>query len=224
MQSHWNGPMFTDVKSAFRGAVKGAAMLLVLSALAGCAALPSADDPQTNFYVLGSIAADAQPLANAPRNPPLVVDLAAVRLPQYLQRSQVVTRVDENRLSLSEFEQWGGSLEKNMMRVLAANLGVLLATPDVHMEARRLPDGVDARVEVEVMQFERGPDGRALLSAQWRVLDDDEKPLTSNVTNLQSAPVGALDTMQTTITAMSKLLADLSQQIAEAIVASHAKR
>ena len=198
--------------------------LLALTTLVACSALPSAEEPDTNFYVLGSLPAGSAPLAGAPADPPLVIDLAAVRLPQYLQRSQVVTRVDENRLSLSEFEQWGGSLEKNMLRALAANLGVLLGTPDVHMEARRLPGGVDARVEVEVMQFERGPDGRALLAAQWRVLDNDEKPLTSKITNLQSAPVGALDTMQTTISAMTELLAELSVQIATAIVAAEASR
>ena len=212
--------MFTDV----RRMAKCGALALSLTLLAGCSALPTAEEPETNFYVLGSIPANAASIADAPSTPPLVVDLAAVRLPQYLQRSQVVTRVDENRLSLSEFEQWGGSLEKNMMRALAANLGVLLGTPDVHMEARRLPDGVDARVEVEVMQFERGPDGRALLAAQWRILDDEEKPLTSKITNLQSAPVGALDTMQTTITAMTELLAELSTQIATAIVAAVASR
>lgn len=198
--------------------------LLALTSLVACSALPSAQEPDTNFYVLGSVPANAARLAGAPADPALVIDLAAVRLPQYLQRSQVVTRVDENRLSLSEFEQWGGSLEKNMMRALAANLGVLLGTPDVHMEARRLPGGVDARVEVEVMQFERGPDGRALLAAQWRVLDNDEKPLTSKITNLRSAPVGALDTMQTTISAMTELLAELSVQIATAIVAGEASR
>ena len=198
--------------------------LLALTSMIACSALPTAEEPDTNFYVLGSIPANAGAVAGAPADPALVVDLAAVRLPQYLQRSQVVTRVDENRLSLSEFEQWGGSLEKNMMRALAANLGVLLDTPDVHMRARRLPGGVDARVEVEVMQFERGPDGRALLAAQWRVLDNDEKPLTSNITNLQSAPVGALDTMHATISAMSDLLAELSVQIATAIVAAEATR
>ena len=63
-----------------------------------------------------------------------------------------------------------------------------------------------------------------MLAAQWRVLDDEEKALTSKITNLASGAVGANDTMATTISAMRELLAELSLQIANAIVQTTAAR
>jgi uncharacterized protein len=191
--------------------------------LGGCPLQPEAA-PDTRFYVLGSVPADAPILAGARRNPPMVIDLASLRLPQYLQRTQIVTRVDENRLSLSEYDQWGGNLEKNMLRVIATNLGRLLGTPDVHIAARRTPTGVSAQVEIEVMQFERGPDGRAVLSAQWRLLGDrEDETLLSKVTNLASEPLGADGNMATTVAAMTALIAEFSRQIAAAIIATDAR-
>lgn len=175
--------------------------------------------PDNQFYVLDSLPANTAPLATAGQGRALVIDLAAVRLPQYLQRTQIVTRIDANRLSVSEFDQWGGNLEKNMMRVLGTNLALLLGTPEVHLAARRAPGGVDAQVEVEVMKFERGPDGRAELAAQWRLIDEqEERTLVSRIANLQGEPARAGDTIGTTVAAMSDLLAQLSRQIATAIL------
>ena len=191
-------------------------LAFVLLASAGCV-MQGESAPSTEFYVLGALPEATPVLAGAPKSHPVVLDLASVRLPQYLQRTQIVTRVDANRLLFSEFEQWGGNLEKNVSRVLAANLAKLLATSEVHIAARRTPGGVDAQVEVDVMQFERGPDGRAVLIAQWRVLDQvQERTLVSRITRLQGHPPGATDTMADTVAAMSELLAELSRQIARA--------
>ena len=135
-----------------------------------------------------------------------------------------MTRVDENRLLLSDYDQWGGSLEKNMLRVIATNLGRLLKTPEVYIAARRTPSGVDAQVEIEVMQFERGPDGRAILAAQWRILGDrEEEVLVSKITDLSSEAVGADDSMATTVSAMTDLIAELSRQIAAAIIVTQSR-
>ncbi|MEM7407451.1 MAG: PqiC family protein [Pseudomonadota bacterium] len=194
------------------------AVALAALALSGCI-MQGEPAPDNQFYVLDSLPADTAPLAPPAAGKPLVIDLAAVRLPQYLQRTQIVTRIDANRLSVSEFDQWGGNLEKNMMRVLGTNLALLLGTPEVHLAARRAPGGVDAQVEVEVMKFERGPDGRAELAAQWRLIDEqEERTLVSRITNLRGQPARAGDSIGTTVAAMSDLLGELSRRIASAIL------
>ena len=195
------------------------AVTLALSlALSGCIMQGEAV-PDTQFFVLGALPAGTSAVDGVPSAKPLVVDLATVGLPQYLQRAQIVTRVDANRLLFSDFEQWGGNLEKNVSRALAANFAQLLGTSEVHIAARRTPAGVDVQVEVEVMQFERGPDGRVVLVAHWRVLDGAQgQTLVSQITTLHSEPQSAVNTMAATVAAMSDLLAQLSRQIATAIV------
>ena len=192
---------------------------LIAVAVSGC--LPTMETQETRFYVLDALAQDTQPVAGARGASPIVVDLTSVTIPQYLRRPQIVTRVSANRLVLSEFDNWGGSLEKNILRCMASNLSVLLDTSDIHVSARRLPTDVRARVEVEVIRYERGPDNRVTLEAQWRLLggDRDRTPIVSEVSTLQSEPLEGQD-VSSTVAAMSALLGQLSQLVAEAIAAA----
>lgn len=196
------------------------ALLVALSvpALLGC--VPSLSTTQeTRFYVLAPLPADTAPLAGAPTDPPLIIDLGGVTIPQYLQRPQIVTRASENQLELAEFHTWGGSLEKDILSVLAANLGLLLATPQVHVASSRLPVGTDARLDVEVMAFERGAGGRVHLAVQWRLTQPDRErtPLLSRVSNL-SSEVLPVDDLERSVAAMSALLGEFSVLVAQALL------
>lgn len=197
------------------------ALLSFLTAVAVSGCLPTMETQETRFYVLDALAQDTQPVAGARGASPIVVDLTSVTIPQYLRRPQIVTRVSANRLVLSEFDNWGGSLEKNILRCMASNLSTLLDTSDIHVSARRLPTDVRARIEVEVIRYERGPDNRVTLEAQWRLLggDRDRTPIVSEVSTLQSEPLEGQD-VSSTVAAMSALLGQLSQLVAEAIAAA----
>jgi uncharacterized protein len=200
-------------------------MSLALGIALSTGCVPTLESQETRFYVLGALPAGTPPLKGTPNDKPLIVDLSSVTIPQYLQRPQIVTRVSQNQLVLSEFDNWGGSLEKNMLRSLAGNLSMLLATPEIHIAARRVPTGTDARVEVEVMSYEYNPDGKVHLQVQWRLVDGDRDrtPILSRVSTFTSGPItGARDIPQI-VGAMTGLLGDLSTKIAEAIVAA-AKR
>ena len=204
-----------------RAARASLAVLSFLTAVAVSGCLPTMETPETRFYVLDALAQDTQPVTGARGASPIVVDLTSVAIPQYLRRPQIVTRVSANRLVLSEFDNWGGSLEKNILRCMASNLSILLDTSDIHVAARRLPTDVRARIEVEVIRYERGPDNRVTLEAQWRLLggDRDRTPIASKVSTLQSEPLSGQD-VASTVAAMSTLLGQLSQLVAEAVVAA----
>ena len=197
----------------------GRRLIGVLAALLLSGCLQTTAEDKTRFYLLSALPDTTAPIAGVRLNPAITVDVAKLRLPQYLQRPEVVTRVDTNRLVLSEFDLWGGSLEKNMTRVLAANLSALLSTSEVHIESRRRPAGIDAAVEIEVMQFERTPGGRSVLEVQWRVFgpERDKAPLASKISRFTSAPVSASPSVDATVAAMSALIGDLSVALAQAI-------
>ncbi len=184
--------------------------------LTGCV---TATTPATRFYVLNSLTPGAGLSRDAGLNGELSVEVASLRLPQYLERPQIVTRSSGNRLELAELHQWGGNLSKNMMRVLAKNFSQFLDTPNIAISPRRPLIPPDFLVELEVMQFERDSHGQVRLSVQWRLSrGKDRMPLATHMTDLASATVPAGPDFEHTVSAMSTLLGELSQIIGLEIV------
>ena len=185
--------------------------LLLLALAAGCAG--SAKD--TRLYVLSPVAAAA---ATAPGEPVSVV-VAGVRLPLYLDRSQIVTRSGDNRLELAEFDLWGGSLRQDLTRVLAENLSRLLGNPRVVAAPHDLRAPAAIRVEVEVLAFERGPDGRVRLAAKWWLArGTDAAPLAgTTAAELFGAPLGDTAGIDAVVASMGQVYGELARGIAQAI-------
>jgi uncharacterized lipoprotein YmbA len=211
-------PAATEGTSRQRSArVCAAAWVLIVAAFAltGCV---GKNDVQTRFYLLSPLPAST-PALLAAREHSFALDIAALRLPQYLQRPQIVTRTSDNQVRLAEYDQWGGNLAKNMMRVLAQNLSRLLVTPEITVFSRRPARATDLRVEIDVLQFERGPEGQVLLAAQWRLRHGTSgAPVITRISELNSPALDPKAGMETTIGAMSTVWAEFGRIIAEAIV------
>ncbi len=191
-------------------------LVLAGSFLCGCS---TTTDPATRFYVLNPLDSDVNLISEIDRKGPLSLEVASLRLPQYLERPQIVTRSGANRLELAEYRQWGGNLRKSMMRVLAQNLSRLLDTPHIAIYPHRPKILPDFRVELEVMHFERDSDGQVRLSAQWRLSSGkDRKPLTTRITDLASPVFQKGGDFEHTVSAMSKLFGELSKIIGNAIL------
>ena len=190
------------------------AAFLTGSLLVGCI---TKDTPATRFYVLSPMET-APGTIGANGSDELSLELVSVRLPPYLERPQLVTRVGGNRLQLLEFEQWGGNLRKNLTRVLARNLSQLLNTADISIAPRRPPMPPDVRIEVEIMQFERMPDQYVHLIAQWRLLGArGHAALATRVTQLKSDAAIDSARFEDTVSAMSNLVGQLSMAMATEI-------
>ena len=180
---------------------------LLAVTLAGCA---GAKGPPTQFYVLSPLNA---PTTSGTQRAALVVDVAAVDLPEYLDRPQIVTRTGTNRLEMADDHQWGGNLRKDMARILAENISRLLGG---EVTAGTQPAPL-ARVEMEVMRFERMPEGRVTLAANWSIsLGRDRRRVAARFTELESDPVPA-DDYTGIAAAMSDLLGRLSQTLADEV-------
>ena len=190
--------------------------ILAGALLCGCI---SSRTPATRFYVLTPLDPGPRLLSDAGGKAPLSIEVASLRLPQYLERPLIVTRSSENRLERAEFHQWGGNLRKNMIRVLAENLSQLLTTPHISISPHRPRLSPDFRIELEVMKFERDPHGTVRLSTQWRLSGGrDRRPLTTQITDLASPTIQTGSDMEPTVAAMSRLLGELSQVIGQTIL------
>ncbi len=189
---------------------------LAVVLLSGCLLMGT---KETRFYVLNPIGAGTSLVTESEEKDRLAVEVASLRLPQYLERPQIVIRTSENRLRLNGFHQWGGNLRKNMMRVLAKNLSQLLDTPHIAIAPHRPPTPPDFRVEIEVMQYERGPDNKVHLSVQWRLSHGkDHETLKTQITDLSDPTAGIKPDFEQTVTAMSNLIGELSKIISEEII------
>ncbi len=184
--------------------------------LSGCITSTS---ETTRFYVLNPLDKEAVMLDKATREAPLSLEVAILRLPQYLERPQIVTRSGKNQLDLAEYHQWGGNLRKNMIRVIAKNLSMFLDTPNISIAPNRSAIPPDFRIELEVIQFERAPDKLVQLTVQWRLSSiEHRKPLAVRITELTSPPVQTGPDFEQTVSAMSTLLGELSRKIGKIIL------
>ncbi|HUN67853.1 MAG TPA: PqiC family protein [Burkholderiales bacterium] len=188
-----------------------AAVALAVALASGCSSAPP-----VRFYVITPLATQA---ATAPAPGPRVV-VAVVRLPDYLDRPQLVTRSGDNRLQLEEFHQWGGDLGKDLTRVMAENLSQLLGSDAVVAAPHTLRMRPDYRVAVEVLRFERGGDARVHLTAKWWLQRGAEAaPVASPTTALASEPLPEGAGFDATVAAMGGVYGELSRSIAQAIAA-----
>jgi uncharacterized protein len=176
------------------------APLLLAPLLGGCL---GGKVEATRFYILTPTPAGAQVEA-APAG--LAAEVAAVDLPEHLDRPQIVIRASPHRLEMSDGHQWGGQLRKDIARVLGENLthrAAILAEP--------------ARVELRVLRFERMPDGRVTLATHWTLaLGAERRPTASRLTELHG-PTVAEDDYEGIARTMSALLDELAQVIAAAL-------
>ncbi len=167
----------------------------------------------TRFYVLNPAQYETSlvPKTNGTDLYPqkISLEIVSLRLPQYLEKPQIVTRTSENRLELAEYHQWGGNLRKNMNRVLARNMSALLSSPHVAVAPFRHSTSPDFRVEVDVMQFEADSTGLVRLSAQWRLFSGkDGKSLATRISDIESPkPQGSQDVEQI-VAAMGEVLGE----------------
>lgn len=183
--------------------------LIAAASLAGC--LGSA--PATRMYMLEPAAAN-RAAEGLPK--PITIVVRDVRLPQYLDRPEIVTRDEGHRLQLAEFDHWGGDLRQDMARILAENLGRDLGSDRIF--AAPLPAAIkaDYRLDLEILQFERESGGRVRLTARWWLTRgaDAGLLLTREATFLAS-PAG--DTYAALVAAMSVAYGELSRAIGDSV-------
>jgi uncharacterized lipoprotein YmbA len=133
-------------------------LLAALLLLAACGSSPPA-----RFYSLEPLAAGEAPVGAVAH-----LAIGPISLPDALDRSQLVTRLQPFEVQVDEFARWAEPLDRAVARVLGANLGALL---DAKWVASVPGDGAapDAlRVSVQVLRFEADAKS-STLEARWQV-------------------------------------------------------
>jgi uncharacterized lipoprotein YmbA len=136
--------------------------LLLLVGLVGCATTPTAQ-----FYALANV----EVKETLGRFDP-VLSIGPIDVPEYLDRPQMVTRADGNRLIVDEFNRWGGPLAEEVGRILAGQLATALRSQHVYGYPSRIAADADFRVAIDIRRFDGAPGGDVVLEVAWSVIDE----------------------------------------------------
>lgn len=190
--------------------VRGTALLGTALLAGACAQVQP-----SRFYTLATTGVEAPPVAKQDKQ--LLIGLGPVRLPEYLNRPDLVTRSGQTQMRLSEIDKWAEPLEPLVVRTMAEDLLILSGAKDVIPVPQRRDVDLDRVVEVDMARFDADETGQVVLDARWRVYGrNGERLLTSSRSTIseQGAPPPDYNAV---VAAMSRALAQLSREIAAAI-------
>jgi uncharacterized lipoprotein YmbA len=184
---------------------------VLLAVLSGCAS-----SSPSRFYLLSSL-----DITNPEIKPPadercFSIGIGPIRIPDYLDRPQIVTRGAAGEIALAEFDRWGEPVKYNLIRVLAKNLSILLCTNTIVFFPWKGGIPIDYRIEMEVLRLDGSLGGNVSLEAWWMIFSGDGKRmLLAKKSNFTEA-VGGQD-YKSLVATQGRALGHLSRDIAAAI-------
>lgn len=197
-------------------------LVAALLSLAGC--LSSFTTPQpdrTRYYTL-----TAKVEADSGSNPGLddiILGVGPVRIPGYLDREQLVTRVSESRFDVSENDRWIEPLDENLSRVLAQDLYALLKSDRIFRYPWSNGRYITHQIDIEFLRFEATAANEAQLSARWAVIETATRQMLASKTSFMKRPIQGA-TKEAAVEALSATVADFSRDIANTVRAVAKKK
>ena len=185
----------------------GAAVLIAML-IGGCGS-----SPPVNYYDLEALETDYV----AKTNPSLRVGVGPLRTPEYLDRSQIVTRGADSRVVVDDFNRWVEPLSHSVYRVLSENLdslmdeAVVVAFPYTHIA------DLDYQLIGRISRFDTDADGTAVLQLQWSVLSSRDELVVQPRRARYEVQATRADDYPALTRAMSELLQLFSRDVAQTL-------
>lgn len=184
-----------------------AALVLAMALAGACSFLKARTDPTRTFVLTTSSPKPTATPVSA------VVGLDRVQLPEYLLRSELVTRSASNQLQIAEYEVWGEPFKDGFTRTLRRDLeneldGASVLTAPFDPAAKP-----DLAVDVDVQRFERVAGEGAVLEARWTLRDVKRGAVVARRDARERQPLADANT-QAAVAALSRDVAALAAEIA----------
>jgi uncharacterized protein len=188
-------------------------LVIVLALLlAACSRSPAA-----RFYILTPL--PPPQVEQAPPGPAAQawIKVLPVRIPDYLDRPQIVTFAAPNAIEVAEFDRWAGSLSENISAVVAGDLGAMLRSERVISGSAPAVAKADYSVALQVIRLEAVRGNQLLMEVRWAILQRGREDAVQHLGTF-TEPLSDRR-YQTVVAALSRSLARLSSEIANEIVA-----
>lgn len=199
----------------FSSRLTGFVVGVLVLVLSGCASTPP-----TRFFILSPIAGSERIGARMGERC-FAIGIGPVKIPEYLNQPEIVTRITQNEIRVDEFAKWAEPLENNISRALAENLSSLLCLRSIVIFPWWGQTPIDYRIDVYVIQMDGLLGENAFLDVSWSIADgaDRKKPALVTKRSRYKEPTGGGD-YEAFVSAQGRNLASLSRDIAEAILQS----
>jgi uncharacterized lipoprotein YmbA len=152
----------------------------------------------------------------------VMLGLGPIRMPEYLNRSQIVTRGANAEMQVDEFSRWSEPLTTSLMRIVSADVDNLLQgvvvvvfpyEPLVRVQ-------VNYRLVGDVSRFEADHLGRIVLEVQWGIADTNGGLVVPVRRNRYQVQASSVDDPGTVVVAMNDALGQFSRDIATKLEAA----
>ena len=140
-------------------------LCLLFFLFAGCAS-----SPPPRFYMLSPISKEVQVDHSTGTVSCFNIGVGPVRLPEYTNRPQIVTRTSQNELSRAQFDLWAEPLAYTLPRVIAENLARLLCINRIYLFPWERSVKPDYIVKADIMEMTGDLETTAYLQVQWSIL------------------------------------------------------
>jgi uncharacterized lipoprotein YmbA len=188
--------------------------VLVGALMAGCtrAARPY------HFYTLSAMSETPgpQPIDVRTGRRPVVVGIGPVQIPEPLNRPQIVTRESPNRVELAEYDRWAGVLDREIARVVAENLSLLLDSDQMVAFPWEGLAAPTLRVALDIQRLDGRPGKEATLNVIWTIVTESQGEKEQRHRSVLHEAVSQ-ESYASLVAAESRLLEALSREIAAAI-------
>ncbi|MGI9204091.1 MAG: PqiC family protein [Woeseiaceae bacterium] len=187
--------------------------VLVLFTVAACGT-----SPPVRYYALSATSVDARqdPADTA------ILGLGPLSIPEYLNRSQIVTRDANSEFQVDEFSRWTEPLGQSLHRVVATNVDNLLDNVVVvtFPYDSSIRDEVVYRLVGDVSRFDADRSGRVVLEVQWYVAEVDAEIVVGPRRDRYETQATRSAEPAAAAAAMNEVLLLFSQDISSALAAA----
>lgn len=165
----------------------------------------------THYYVLQPTQSKADKTQMAtPKD--LLIGIGPVELPKLLNRSHIVTMLENGNVQVAEFHQWGEPLNANVTRVLASNIKALRSSDVIRLYPWGAFGTVDYRVALNFLQFDSTPGRSITVEVDWAIMNEKDHKIMKNGHTLIKQSLEH-HSYSHSVEALSKALEQLSQEI-----------
>ena len=186
------------------------ALVAVLVTLGACGT-----SPPSRYYALESAGFDA--VADGPDS--IVLGVGPIRVPEYLERPQIVTRRQNRELHIDDFNRWAEPVGKAQLAILASNLDGLLENVIVLAYPYGRIADYEYRLVARVERFDMDASGSTVLEVQWSISSASGDPIVQPRRSRFAISGGDPGDPGSVAAGMSRCLTDFSREVATAFAA-----
>jgi len=171
--------------------------------------------PKTHFYMLNTHS-PAEKVINNDGN--LRIGLWKIKLPELLDRQEIITRTGPYTIELADFHQWAGGLGNNITQLIADELSQNLKTDRVVISPWSSYRKNQYQIKIHISRFDGVLGGESILSGSWSLLNAaGDKEITRDAFNYKAFSTDK--TYSEMVKIQSQLVVQLAEQISSTILA-----